>query len=251
MVAHEEGVVSRATDGPRTLSIDVGGTGLKAAVLGPAGTMLSERVRIDTPRPCPPEVMVRALRELVSPPALTSDFDRISVGFPGVVRDGRVVTAPHFGNDIWHGFELGAALEKELARPVRLLNDADMQGFGAIRGHGLEFVMTLGTGFGTALFRSGELMPHLEIAHHPLRKGMTYNEYLGDAALQAIGKKKWNRRVRWAVDVLRTLINYDHAFIGGGNARKLAFELDPDMTVVDNRAGILGGIALWESPVAR
>jgi polyphosphate glucokinase len=160
--------------GPRTLAIDVGGTGLKASVLDRAGKLLVDRVRVATPYPCPPKILLRTLEALVAPlPA----FDRVSVGFPGVVRNGRILTAPHFKTRSWRDFPLAAALSKRLGKPVRLLNDAEVQGLGIIKGRGLEFVLTLGTGAGTAVFRDGILMPHLKLAQHPIHDDMTYNEY--------------------------------------------------------------------------
>ncbi|HEV8131654.1 MAG TPA: ROK family protein [Acidobacteriota bacterium] len=234
--------------GKRTLAIDVGGTGLKASVLDSRGRMMADRVRIDTPYPCPPRVLVEALNKLIKPlPA----FDRVSVGFPGVVRAGRILTAPHFGNHAWKGFDLAAALSAKWGKPVRILNDADMQGLAVIRGKGVELVVTLGTGVGTGLYWHGHLAPHLELAHHPLRKGETYNEHVGDKTLKKIGVKKWNRRLRRALATLRVLINFDRLYIGGGNASKINLTLDPDMKIVSNTAGILGGVRLWEHPVER
>ncbi|MFN7973959.1 MAG: ROK family protein [Acidobacteriota bacterium] len=230
----------------KTLAIDVGGTGLKASVLDSQGKMIGEHVRVDTPYPCPPAVMVKTLSKLVKP---LSGYDRVSVGFPGVVRDGKVLTAPHYGNEIWRGFDLTGALSRDLGKPVRLLNDADMQGLAVVKGKGLELVITLGTGVGSALFKDGRLMPHLELAHHPLAKGKTYNLFLGNKAKQKIGAKKWNRRVQFALDTLRTLVTFDHLYIGGGNAKKLKLKLPADTTLVDNTAGITGGIALWRSEI--
>ncbi len=120
-----------------------------------------------------------------------------------------------------------------------------MQGLAVVRGTGLELVVTLGTGVGTALFRDGELMPHLELAHHPVRGRKTYNEYLGDRARKKTGARQWNRRVRHVMDILHTLLNYDRVYIGGGNARRVTFDLDRNMRLVSNDAGMLGGIALW------
>ena len=91
----------------------------------------------------------------------------------------------------------------------------------------------------------GRLGPHMELSHHPFRKGETYDEQLGNAARKEVGKKKWNKRMRKAIDNLRTLTNFDHLYIGGGNAKKIDFELDPDVTIVDNSAGLAGGVALW------
>jgi polyphosphate glucokinase len=226
-----------------TLALDVGGTGLKGAVLDAKGRMIGERVRVKTPRPCPPAVLVKALVELARPlPA----FDRVSVGFPGVVRHGRVVTAPNLGTEAFRGFDVAGVLSKRLGKPVRVLNDADMQGYGAISGRGVEMVITLGTGFGTAIFMDGTLCPHLELAHHPFRDGRTYEEELGDRARRKAGGKAWSRRVLRAVDTLRDLVNFDHLFVGGGNAQRLKADLPADVSVVDNAAGILGGIRLWD-----
>jgi polyphosphate glucokinase len=117
-----------------------------------------------------------------------------------------------------------------------------------VSGNGLEFVMTLGTGFGSGLFYEGRLMPHLEIAHQPFRKGETYNDQIGEAARKEIGEERWNRRVQKAIKNMRALMFFDHLYIGGGNSRRLVRDdLDDDVTIVDNTAGILGGIKLWET----
>ena len=233
---------SGGAGGPHTLGIDIGGSRIKAAVLDRVGAPLDTPVRIDTPVGSPPEDFVAAIADLVSPlPA----FDRISVGFPGVVRQGVVVTAPNLGNEGWQHFDLAAALTKHLGKPTRVLNDADMQGLGAIRGRGLEMVITLGTGFGTGLYLDGTLLPHLEIAHLRFRKGETYDERLGNVGRKNAGNKEWSKRVEKAIDDLRMLTNFDHLYIGGGNAKRLTFEPGPDITIVDNAAGIDGGIHAW------
>jgi polyphosphate glucokinase len=175
-------------------------------------------------------------------------FDRVSVGFPGYVRGDTVVTAPEFGNGAWRGFDLVRALKVELGRPVRLLNDADMQGLAVIRGKGLELVVTLGTGVGTALFRDGELMPHLELAHHPAHKGDDYNGYLGKKALKRVGKRRWNRRVQRMIVVLHDLFNFDRLYIGGGNSRNITFKPNARIRLISNQDGILGGFMLWNRP---
>jgi polyphosphate glucokinase len=240
------------------LAIDIGGTGLKATVLDAKGKPLHDRVRVPTTFPMPPTKLVDDLAKLVAdlPP-----YDRVSVGFPGAVRDGKIRTAPAFsterglGTDIdddlvraWSGFDLATALGKRLDKPCRVANDADVQGAGAVSGKGLEFVMTLGTGVGTAVFSNGALAVHLELAHHPLSGGETYNEYLGDAALQKIGKKKWNKRVAKAVETVDALVLPDAILVGGGNAKHITADLGPKVRLVDNSAGLLGGIKLWEGP---
>lgn len=225
-----------------TLAIDVGGSGLKAAVLDRGGEMLSERVRVDTPVGAPPQQVVATLLELVRD---LPGYGRIAVGFPGVVRDGIVRTAPNLGHVGWRGFDLARALEDALGVPVRIANDADVQGLAVVRGQGLEMVVTLGTGFGTALYENGRLCPHLELSHHPFRKGETYDEQLGNAARKRIGNRRWRKRVGFAIETLRALAWFDHLFVGGGNAKHLGDDLPADVTTVDNDAGIIGGAFLW------
>lgn len=226
----------------RILAIDVGGTGLKAAILNSDGEMLTERLRVKTQHPCKPDNLVDALVKLVEPLA---GFDCVSVGFPGVVRHGKIITAPNLGTEELGGFDLASALQERLGKPVRVINDADMQGFGAIEGKGLEMVITLGTGFGSALFMDGHLAPHLEIAHLPFRKDKTYDQQIGDKARKKIGKRAWNRRVKRAIGTLRVLTNFDRLYIGGGNADRINFELEPDVKLVSNDAGVRGGAWLW------
>jgi polyphosphate glucokinase len=225
-----------------TLAIDIGGTGLKASVVDETGQMLTDRVRLPTPVGAPPQQIVETLAGMVAP---LGAFDRVSVGFPGVVRNGRVLTAANLGNDKWTGFALAQALEAALAKPVRVANDADLQGLAVIAGKGVEMVITLGTGFGTGLYLEGRLAPHLEIAHHPFRHGETYDQQLGNATRKQIGSARWNNRVKRAIGNMRRLTNFDHLFIGGGNAKKIDFALEPDVTIISNEAGMEGGVALW------
>ncbi len=243
---------------PLTLAIDIGGTGLKASVLDADGAMVADRVKVPTTYPLPPEKLVSTLADLV---ASLPHAQRASAGFPGMVRAGVVLSAPHFstkhgpGSQIddhlakaWHAFDLASALTTALGLPTKVANDADIQGAAVVTGHGLELVITLGTGFGTGLFYEGKLMPHLEIAHQPFRKGETYNEQLGEAARKEIGEERWNKRTHKAIKNLRDLTFFDHLYIGGGNSRRLVRDdLDDDVTIVDNTAGILGGIKLWET----
>jgi polyphosphate glucokinase len=232
--------------GPRTLAIDIGGTALKASVLDASGGMIVEPVRLPTPYPCPPAVLLRALVKLTAP---LPSADRISVGFPGVIRGGQVVTAPHFGNKAWRGYPLEAAVQEALRRPTRLLNDAEVQGLGIVTGRGLEVVLTLGTGVGSAVFADGRLAPHLELAHHPLHNKETYNEYAGNAALDRKGKKRWNRRVLKMIEIVGSLLNYDVLYLGGGNARHLSVDLPRNVRIVSNENGITGGVKLWDEVV--
>jgi polyphosphate glucokinase len=243
---------------PLTLAVDIGGTGLKASVLDADGAMVADRVKVPTTYPIPPDKLVTTLGKLVAP---LPKAERASVGFPGMVRAGRVLSAPHFSTKhgpgsavdddltaLWSNFDLTAALTAAFGMPTKVANDADVQGAAVVSGNGLEFVMTLGTGFGTGLFYEGRLMPHLEIAHQPFRKGETYNDQIGEAARKEIGEERWNRRVQKAIKNMRAMMFFDHLYIGGGNSRRLVRDdLDDDITIVDNTAGILGGIKLWET----
>lgn len=226
----------------RILSIDIGGTGLKAAVLNREGNLLSDHLRVPTPKPCPPKLLVKTLVQLVCP---FKAYDCVSMGFPGVVRGSRVLTAPNLGTKDYAGFDLAGQMQKTLGKPVRLANDADMQGFAVVKGKGLELVITLGTGFGSALFRNGELMPHMEIAHMPAHKGKTFDDYLGEQERKKIGNKHWNKRVAQMLPFLFVLLNYDRLYIGGGNAKHLKFKLPKGTKIVPNISGIKGGAGLW------
>ncbi len=231
----------------RTLAIDVGGTGLKAGIIDPAGNVLIGPNRVQTPNPSGPAPIVAEIIGLVGP---MGAFDRISVGFPGVVRFGHILTAPNLGTDAWHGFPLADELTRRLGRPARVLNDASVQGLGAISDIGLECVITLGTGFGFALFQDGLLGPHLELGQHPAAKGRTYDLYLGNAALRKVGRRKWNKRVANAIGFIDTLVSYDTLLIGGGNARLVDFKLPHNVRIVSNAAGITGGVKLWGPKMA-
>lgn len=243
----------------RTLAVDVGGSGVKAAVLDATGEMLTDRVRVPTPYPCPPDTLVDTIRTLTDGlPA----HDRVSVGFPGLVRSGRVLETPalsrtapegRIGPDLaaaWAGFPLQRVLQEAFGVPLLLLNDADMQGCAVVHGEGLEFVMTLGTGCGTALFHDGHLLPHLELSHGLLRRWGTYDNALGDAERQRLGNRKWSRRVRKAVTAFDEMLHFDRLYVGGGNARHLTVDLAEAVArpvdVVSNSAGIRGGVRAWD-----
>jgi polyphosphate glucokinase len=247
---------NRQPQRPFTLALDIGGTGLKGSVLDTGDRMVADRVSVPTPYPLPPDRLISTLAELVRP---LPSFERVSAGFPGVVRKGVVLTAPQFSTERglgsrvlpelvekWKGFALADAFQERFGVPTRVANDADLQGLAVVSGKGLEFVVTLGTGIGTALFYDGMLAPHLELAHVPFRKGETFNEQLGNATLERIGPKRWRRRVFAALEVFRTLTNFDHCYLGGGNSRHLKGRVEEPYSIVDNVAGILGGLRLWD-----
>ncbi len=227
----------------KTLAFDIGGSGLKASILDEKGEMITERVRIDTPKPCPPGLLLEKLKELT---AQLPPFDRVSVGFPGPVRKGRTVSCANLETDEWRGFDLQSAVAAQTGRPTIVINDADMQGLGAIKGEGVELVITLGTGLGSSLFEDGRLAPHLELAHIPFRKGETYEEQLGNPALKAVGKRVWNKRLEKAIECFRILTNFDKLYLGGGNAGIVSLKLGSDVEIVSNTLGLRGGIWLWK-----
>jgi polyphosphate glucokinase len=156
------------------------------------------------------------------------------------------MTAPNLGNDAWRDYPLAEALTDRLGKPVRMLNDATVHGLGVIERTGLECVITLGTGLGFALFDDGRLTPHLELSHHPIAKGDDYDLYIGEAALQRIGRKRWNKRLGHALTCIRDLTGYDTLYIGGGNARHIRLEPEKNVRIVSNEAGITGGVRLWD-----
>jgi len=234
---------------PVTLAFDIGGTGVKALSLDGAGKPVNDRIRIKTPKAATPRKVMAVMRTLAR---RQPRFDRASVGFPGVVKNGVIYSAPNLGHG-WRSFPLANALRKALGRPVRVANDADVQGLASVSGRGLELVITLGTGFGSVLFVDGRPI-HLELAHHAFHKGKSYEDELGFRALKKKGKKRWNRLLCEAIHDLAQTFNYDRLYIGGGNARHISFRLPPNTRVVSNEGGLLGGIKLWAAaaePAAR
>lgn len=218
----------------RTLVVDIGRAGIKAALINDLGRPVGQRIRRETPPSGMPgevmDVVVALARHFET-------FDRVAVGFPGVVIDGIVKQAPSLA-PAWQDFNISEVLSARLKKPVRAANDADVQGYGVISGTGVELVMTLGTGVGTSLFVNGRLVPNLEIGKAKLR-----NE-----ALQKAGKKKWNRRVAKFVVKLESIFHFSRLYIGGGNSREVDVGLLPaNVTIVSNMNGLIGGIALWRN----
>lgn len=231
-----------AARGVQTLAVDIGGSGVKTMVLDNSGKPLTDRLRAKTPNPATP----RAISAIIAAFAKQlGEFDRVSVGFPGVIKKGVVYTAANLDRK-WIGYDFAGNLAKELGKPVRVANDAVVQGLGAVSGIGVELVITLGTGMGAGLYLDGRPIPSLEMGHHPFRNGKTYEDELGRRALEREGRKKWNKRLGEAIDQLYRLFYYDRLYIGGGNAAKIAIKLPKNATVISNEDGILGGIRLWE-----
>jgi polyphosphate glucokinase len=218
--------VPRAASEAITLSIDIGGSGIKGALVDSHGNFLKKRVRIPTPKGANPDIVIKQL----------GVFDRLAVGFPGVVRNGVTRVAPNLSHE-WKGHDFAKALAERFSKPVRVLNDADMQGFGAISGNGVEVVLTLGTGVGTALFAEGTLVPNIEAGE----------DSLSNRALAKVGIKRWNKRLVKHIRKLEALFNYDQLYIGGGNAKHVHIQnLPGNVTICSNLKALIGGARIWK-----
>ncbi len=227
----------------KTLSIDIGGSSIKSMVLGSNGIPITDRVVFPTLKPSTPKSILETIKKCT---LQLGAFDRISVGFPGVVSNGIVYTAPNLHKH-WENFPLSKELTHTYHKPSQVINDAGMQGLAVIEGSGIELVLTLGTGFGSALYFEGVYIPNLQLAHHIIKKKLTYEDYIGQKALEKMGKKKWLKRVQEVVHSLKPVFNPRVFYIGGGNARFLKSHLfDEKVIVIDNLAGILGGAKLWK-----
>ena len=233
-----------ATDGAtgiRTMAVDIGGSGVKAMLLDEAGKPLTERLRAKTPQPSTPKAIIQIIADFGKQ---LGDFDRVSVGYPGVIKKGVVYTAANLDKK-WIEFPFAENLSKELGKPVRLANDAVVQGLGGVSGEGVELVLTLGTGMGAALYLEGIPIPSFEMGHHPFRNGKTYEDELGPGSGEG-GPQEVEQALAEAIDQLYKVFYYDRLYIGGGNAAKISIELPKDAKIISNEEGILGGIKLWQ-----
>ena len=229
-------------------------------MLDSAGTMHAAAVRVATPYPLAPGLLVETIVQIAAGlPAAT----RATVGMPGMIRHGVVIATPHYVTEsgprtpvapallaAWTGTDIASALSTALGYPTLVLNDAEVHGAGVVSGSGLELVLTLGTGLGSALFDGGVLAPHLELSHAPIRRDTTYDAYLGEHQRHVLGNAAWSARVRRAVDGLRPVVLWDRLYIGGGNSRRITAavlaELGDDVVIVPNSAGIVGGVRAWD-----
>ena len=238
-----------------TLSIDVGGSGIKAMVLNEQCEPVSERSRRETPYPCPPELFLQIVSELVADQPF---FERVSVGFPAMVRNGHIYRATAYSRAVksgprdpelfalWHGYPLQDRISELVNVPTLVINDADMQGCAVVTGVGVEFMVTLGTGVGTGAFNNGRLLPHMELSHGSFA-GTNIDIALGDAQRKEIGDKAWRPLVTKALIDFDAMFFPDKMFIGGGNATRLRVQdLIPGCEIVPNTAGLIGGVRAWE-----
>jgi len=243
--------------GPRTLSVDCGGTGMKSLVLDAAGVPVSTRMRVRTPYPCPPVVFADTIERLANGAGV--GFDRVSVGMPGLVRHGVVRWTPHYVTEsgpfsdvrsdlalLWQNLDVRGLLESRLGRPTRVVNDAELAGLSVISGRGYEVMLTLGTGLGFAHFSDGVVLPKIEVSAAPFRNGSTFDERLGHHARTARSTRAWSRDVHRALRRLYAVFYWDRAYLGGGGSKHLRVSVDEYVTLVGNRAGLLGGVRLWD-----
>lgn len=214
----------------RTLVIDIGGTHVKILATGRRTPL-----RLPSGPTLTPTVMVRTVREATA----GWKFEAVSIGFPGPVVHGRVVSEPHNLGTGWVGFNFHKAFKK----PVKLVNDAAMQAMGSYQGGRMLF-LGLGTGLGSALIIDGILEP-MELGHLPYKKGRTYEDYVGQRGLKRLGKKKWRAHVLDVVDRLKTAFEAEEVVVGGGNA-KLIEEWPKGVRVGSNAQAFRGGYRLWQ-----
>jgi polyphosphate glucokinase len=201
--------------------------------------MASEKFSEDTPERFTPAQLLALLARLAKQ---MPSYNRVAVGIPGIVHRDVVYSLPASKSRAFKRFQLGARLSDLLGARVRVTNDAAMHGLAAIQGKGVEMVITLGTGLGTALFIDGVLSAHYQTLP---AQDEPFSAF-GKAALKKIGRRRWETRVRALFDQLRGITNYDRLYVGGGNAELLRGEMPSRVTVIDSAAGILGGYRLWE-----
>lgn len=215
----------------RVLVIDIGGTSVKILASGQK-----------TPRKFPSGPALTARRMVAGVRKILGDwkYDSVSIGYPGLVMRDRPIAEPHNLSRGWVDFDYRRAFR----RPLKMTNDAAMQALGSYKGGRMLF-LGLGTGLGTAFVVDGIVEP-MELSHLPYRKA-TYEDYVGAAALQRFGKKKWRKHVRKVIALLSAALEPDDIVIGGGNVEKLG-KLPAGCRPGDNGNAFIGGFRLWEAP---
>jgi len=211
------------------LAIDVGGSHVKVRV--------SNRRDVRQFESGP---QMNAVRMVAGVHELAGDwkYDVVSIGYPGIVIHGKIVTDPHGLGRGWVGFDFRRAF----GRPVRVINDAAMQAIGSYQGGRMLF-LGLGTGLGSAMIVDG-IVESMELAHMHYRKGRTYEDDVGDRGRRRLGSKKWRRAVKKVVETLRTALEADYVVLGGGNARKLN-KMPKGARLGNNDFAFLGGFRMW------
>jgi polyphosphate glucokinase len=216
----------------KVLVIDVGGTNVKVLATGQ-----NERRKFPSGPKMKPADMVSGVKRI------TKDwkYEVVSIGYPGLVHNGKPVAEPNNLGHPWVGFDFISAF----GRPVKIMNDAAMQALGSYQG-GLLLFMGFGTGLGSALVEQGTVIP-VELGHISYRNA-TLEDYVGRRGLVRLGKKKWQGHVLYSIERLRDTFHPDDVVLGGGNAKKLRL-LPPGCRLGNNANAFLGGFRLWEEPV--
>jgi predicted NBD/HSP70 family sugar kinase len=214
----------------KILVVDIGGTHVKLLLSA------TKQRQFDSGPKLTPQQFVTRLKETLG----DWKFDAMSIGFPAPVRDGRITRDPkHLGRG-WAGFNF----LKALGKPVHLINDAAMQALGSYHGGRMLF-LGLGTGLGSALVWKNNLLP-LELGDLPYGYGVIIEKFVGQPALERLGKKRWKREANYAISQLKRSFIADHVVMGGGNAR-FFHRLPTGIERGDNRNAFRGGVRLWES----
>ncbi len=210
--------------------LDIGGSHVKVAF-----SDAPHEVKIPSGVALTPAKMLRKLDRILR----RERFDRVAIGYPGVIVRNRIVKDPPNLGTGWVGFDF----ERALGRPVRIVNDAAMQALGSYHGGRMLF-LGLGTGLGTAMVLDGTLAP-MELAHLPFKKGRTYEAFVGEAALARLGRKKWEREVLTVAKLLSDALEPEYIVLGGGNVRRLR-AFPPNAVRGNNQNAVTGGLRLWE-----
>ena len=243
-----------------TLTVDCGGTGIKASVLDEGGKVLIDFPYLKTPYPLPPSKLILIIDDFVK---ADNRIKRVTVGLPGMIRGGKVIVIPHYVNangargvvdpqlkKAWHGFDMQSMLTKKVKLPTLVLNDAEVHAAAVIAGNGLETVLTFGTGLGSAIFSDGVIAPHLEISHATIRYGKSIDAWIGEQARRRLGNQLWSRRVKSLIQELYPMIVWDKLYIGGGNAQRISKSalksFDYKVKIIPNSAGVTGGVKAWD-----
>ena len=215
----------------KILVVDVGGSHVKFRI-GLRGAI----DRFDSG----PAMTGKQMADGVTSRVSKSQYDVVSIGYPGLVFQNRITADPHNLGPGWVGFDF----EKAFGRPVRLINDATMQAMGSYEGGRMLF-LGLGTGLGGTLIIDGVIEP-MELGHMPYKHGRTYEDHVGERGRLRMGTKKWRKVVRDVVDQLSKVLEVDYVIIGGGNAKRLK-TLAENERLGDNNNAFTGGLRLWES----
>jgi polyphosphate glucokinase len=213
---------------PKVLVIDVGGTNVKVYL---SGEKEARKV------PSGPRLTARKMVAGVKAATKDWQYDVVSIGYPGVVRRGRIAAEPVNLGRGWMGFSFRTAFR----RPVKVVNDAVMQAIGSYRG-GTMLFLGLGTGLGTAMIVNGHIVP-MELGHFPFRK-LTIEEYLGTAGFAALGRSRWRKLVEEVVKEFVAAFLVDDVVLGGGNVKKLT-RLPKGCRAGANTNAFIGGCRLW------